>query len=280
MLWHVAWVSRLACVSFFTIDENTHVSSTSQHEKTDTDKYEVQHKAGNSTHTSFWKPTRAKVSTPHPHVRSAPENEAEERIKERAHQGQQVRKEWNDLGDDESGDPSASQDTGPCRPANDGMISLVARTLENPKEDEACRHRGVKDTQEDQSWNHERKCHFLVQLIAKRSESRSCVVLCPGVDVHDWCGQGEHNDLANGYSPERLGEVLWFLHLSYETGYSNLTNKRVTDVQKGVHPADKTSPCSWNDQDYGIPSPETTGAAVWRIIMIGVSFNPGKDGRQ
>ena len=156
----------------------------------------------------------------------------------------------------------------------------MGRTLEDPEEDEAGRQRGVEDTQEDQSWNHEREWHLLVHLVAKRSKSGRCIILCPGVDVHNGCGHGEYDDLANGDGPERLGKVLWFLHLSYETGYSDLTDKGVADIQKGIHSIDETSPCGWNDQDYGIPSQHAAFAAAWRIVTVGMSFYSRKDGSQ
>ncbi len=64
----------------------TYIGTCSQHEESDQNDDYVHRQAGNSTDTSSCDPTIAVVCLSHPDVGSAPEDEAEERVEERAHQ--------------------------------------------------------------------------------------------------------------------------------------------------------------------------------------------------
>ena len=115
----------------------THISPTTKHEKTNHYEDEVQKKARNASDASFLDPAGTVIGVSHPHVGGAPEDEAEKGVEEGAHQRQEVGKERDDLSDDESDDPGHGQDTSPRSPAEDCMVSLVARPFENSEEDEA-----------------------------------------------------------------------------------------------------------------------------------------------
>ena len=131
------------------------------------------------------------------------------------------------------------------------MIALMARTFEYSEEDEACGYRSIKDAQEDQCRNHERKRHFLIDLVPKRSKSGSGIVLGSSVGVNDARDDAENDDLADGYSPKRLWEILGVLHLSYKARDCNLPNERIADIQEGVRSAHKPGICHCHCQNVG-----------------------------
>ena len=77
---------------------------------------------------------------PHANVGDPPENKAEEGVKQRAHQRQEIGEEGYNFCDYEREDPRRSQDGCPNRPAKYSMVPFVAGVFENAKEDKSCRH--------------------------------------------------------------------------------------------------------------------------------------------
>ena len=127
------------------------------------------------------------------------------------------------------------------------MIALVTRSLEYPEEDEASRYRSVKKAQKDQRRNHEGEGQFLVKIITQGSESGCNVVLGPGVGVDDSGDHAEDNNLADGDSPESLGEIFRVLHLGDEARNRNLSNESVAYVEESIHSANESSICDCDD---------------------------------
>lgn len=164
------------------------------------------------------------------------------------------------------------------------MIALVACAFEDAEEDKPGGHGSVKDTQEDQRWDHEGEGDFLVEYVTERSECRSGVVLCTCVDVHDGSNQAEDDDFGNGDGPQSFGKVLGVLHLRDETGNRNLADESVADVEEGVHTRDKRGPSGGDNQDDGITTElhACRGVnVVWiRVVTSGMGLNPSEDGRQ
>ena len=107
------------------------------------------------------------IGPAHSQIRHTPEDPAKERVEERAHQCQQVSKERNDLGDDESSDPRQRQDTCPRGPADDRVVALVTSTLENSEEYEPGSDRRIQNPEEEQRRNHERESGLGVDLVAQ-----------------------------------------------------------------------------------------------------------------
>jgi len=190
------------------------------------------------------------TNTSHPKVRNTPEDEPEERIEQGRHQTEQITEERNDFSDDEGEYPSDREDTSPAGPSDDGVgaedelvedsklalknIPHVLRSGENVEKHKSSGDGSVENTQKDQSWDHEAERDNLVSVVAKRAESRGCVVVCAGVGVCDTTTKREDEDFSNGHSPESLGEVPGLLHLGDERGQSNLANEGVADVEESV----------------------------------------------
>lgn len=152
----------------------------------DDDEYIEDHPTPAPDQTSLSIKVRSVLCPTHSQIRDPPEYPAKEGVKQRAHERQKVREEGNDLRDDEGHDPSGGENSSPGRPADDGMIALVARVFEDAKEDEAGRDGGIEDAEEDEGRDHEGERDFLVELVAKRSKCRCGVVLCAGVHVDDY----------------------------------------------------------------------------------------------
>ena len=57
------------------------------------------------------------------------------------------------------------------------MVSLVASAVKKPKEDEAGGHRGVEYAKENQRRYHKGEGHLFENFVAKRSKSRSGVIV-------------------------------------------------------------------------------------------------------
>jgi len=98
---------------------------------------------------------RAKIRPAHAKVGDTPEDPAEERVEETAHERQEVGEEGNDFCDDESDDPSRGEDGCPCSPAQDRVRGLVSAAFEDAEEDKTRRYGRVEDAEEDQCWNHD-----------------------------------------------------------------------------------------------------------------------------
>lgn len=152
------------------------------------------------------------------------------------------------------------------------MIAFVARTFEDSEKDEASGYGSVQDAQEDQSRDHKGESHFLVEIVAQRSECGCSVVLSSGVSVNHGRHNAENNDLADGNSPQCLGEVLWIFHLSNEAGNGDLSNEGVADVQEGVHPTDEASACGCNNKDSRLAREQTGWPSAWSIVTGGSMF--------
>ena len=116
------------------------------------------------------------------------------------------------------------------------MTGLVSGALENPEKDEPGADGGVKNSKEDQGRDHEGERYFLVNIVAKRTESWCSHVLITSEAINDSAHNAEDNNLANCDSPKSLGEISRVLHLSNKTGKSDLTNEGVADVEESIHP--------------------------------------------
>ena len=110
------------------------------------------------------------------------------------------------------------------------MARLVSGSLKDSEEDESGGDRRVENTEEDEGWDHERERNFLENFVAQRSKRRGGVVLISSIDVNNSTNATKYDDLCNGHSPQRLGEVLRLTHLSNETWNGDLTNEGVADV--------------------------------------------------
>lgn len=86
------------------------------------------------------------VVVSHAKVRNTPEDEAEERVEQGAHNGKEILEEGNDLGDDEGQGPQHGENTNPTGPADNGVVTLVASSFKNAEEDEASGDGGVENT--------------------------------------------------------------------------------------------------------------------------------------
>ena len=126
----------------------------------------------------------------------------------------------------------------------------MARASEHAEEDEACRHRGVQNAEENDGWNHKSECDLLVHLVRDRAECGCRHVLCTGVRVYNATNAAEDNDLSNGDAPESLGEILGSLHLCNEAGKCNLPNECVANVHECVHTSNKGSTRGHNGVDF------------------------------
>jgi len=86
------------------------------------------------------------------------------------------------------------------------MLGPVARILEDAEEDEACRHRRVENSQENDGGYHEGKGELLVDR-PERPKSGRRHVLVARVSVNDAADDAKDNDLGNCTSPEGFGKV-------------------------------------------------------------------------
>ena len=213
---------------------HAHVRPRSQEHQPDQNPEDIHRR----THIPLPAPTRNPTRIPiidlaHTNVGEAPENKAEEGIKERRDEGQQVGKEGDDLGDDEGEDPGDGEDASPGRPADDGMVADVAGASESVEEDETRRDGGVEDAEEEHGGDHEGEGDELVGTVAEGAESRGRVVGGAGVGVGDAAADGEEDDLGDGDGPEGFGEVAGLFHLGDEGGQRDLADEGVADVEEG-----------------------------------------------
>ena len=86
------------------------------------------------------------------------------------------------------------------------MLGPVARMLEDAEKDEACRHRGVENSQKNDGGYHEGKGDLLVDR-PERPKSGRRHVLVARVSVNDAADDAKDNDLGNCTSPEGFGKV-------------------------------------------------------------------------
>ncbi|KFY73656.1 hypothetical protein V499_06278 [Pseudogymnoascus sp. VKM F-103] len=217
-------------------------------------------------------PPDASINATHTDIRHAPEDESEEGVEKRRHQGQQVREERDDLRDDESPQPRQGEDTSPSRPSDDGMRGLVNRALEDAEKDETGGDGGVEDAEEDESGDHEGEGHLLVDLVSEGAEGGGGHVLVPGVDVDDRADDGEDDDLGDSDGPEGFGEVLGLAHFGDEAGEGDLSDEGVGDVEEGGHGG------------YEGRAGEGEGGVDWCAEFLGEAegfvFEAGEDGGQ
>ncbi len=103
-----------------------------------------------------------------------------------------------------------------------------------------------------------------------------------GVDVYDCSNQTEDDNLADRHCPKRLREILRLLHLGDETRDCDLSNECVADIQEGVHTADESSACSWDDQNNGIAGEQSALTTSWAIESFDVvlALDTSEDGRK
>ena len=94
-------------------DNATYVGTSGQHKQSNKNDNHVQGGSPQSSDTALSVPSWAVFRFPHPEICHSPENKAEEGVKERAHEGEEIRKKWNDLGNDERQDPSETQNASP-----------------------------------------------------------------------------------------------------------------------------------------------------------------------
>lgn len=113
------------------------------------------------------------------------------------------------------------------------------------------------------------------------SDGRLCKRLLTCVD--DSSNQAEQDNLADRDHPESLGEVSGISHFGNEARKSDLTDKSVTDVQKGTHSSDESRALRWNSKNSRGSSIETSkrNNRVWiRVVILWVSLDCGEDGGQ
>lgn len=131
-----------------------------------------------------------------------------------------------------------TQDGSPGDPADNGVLALVARIVEDAQEDEAGRDGGVEDAEEDDGGDHEGEGDLLVYGL-QRPEGGARHILVPGVGVYGASHDAEHDDLENCARPQGLREVSRFLHLGDEAGQGDLADERVADVEEGIEATDE-----------------------------------------
>ena len=227
----------------------THISPRHQHKQPNQNNQRVQKRAPQSPDPTLRIPPGPIVRRAHAEVRDAPEDKAEEGVEQAAHERQQIREERNHLRDDERQHPRRSQNACPAGPADDGVVALVARALEDAEEDEARGHGSVQDPEEDEGRDHEGEGDFLVQLVAERAEGGRGVVLRARVSVNDGADEAEEDDFRDRDGPERLGEVGGVLHLGDEAGERDLPDEGVADVQEGAEAVNEGSAGGGDDKD-------------------------------
>ena len=233
------------------LDDTFHrsVGADRQEEKADDNDENIDDCTPNAPDTSRLVPSWPVVRPSHTDVRNTPENPAEEAVEKRAHQRQQIAKERNDLGDDEGKDPGASQNGCPSEPADKRVVAEMACAGVQAEEDEASGDGCIEHTQEDQRRNHEAERNLEEGLVTERAECGSGVVVRACISVDDAADEREKNDFADGHSPERLREILRFLHFRDEGRDGDLTDERVTDIQKRIHATDEGSSSDWDNVD-------------------------------
>lgn len=82
----------------------------------------------------------------------------------------------------------------------------VLGALEETEEEESGRNAGIQDAEEDESRDHEGEGHLLVDFL-EGPEGGSSHVLVSDEGIDNSSDNAEDDDLANGDSPEGLGEV-------------------------------------------------------------------------
>ncbi len=81
------------------------VSARSQEQQANEAKYDVEEESDVSTKSAILPEIRSILLPAKSNVRHTPEDEPEKRVKQRAHEREQVGEEWNDLSDDEGENP-------------------------------------------------------------------------------------------------------------------------------------------------------------------------------
>lgn len=114
------------------------------------------------------------------------------------------------------------------------MVALVTGVVENTEEEETSRDGGVQNAKEDQGRDHERERHLLVDIVANSPKGRSRHVLIAGVDIDNGADDAEGEDLGDSHGRHGFPKVTGLFHFRNETRECNLTDERVTDVQKGI----------------------------------------------
>lgn len=132
------------------------------------------------------------------------------------------------------------------------MVAFVMGTLKEAEKDKTSGHGGVQDPEEDQRGDHEREGHFLVDIVANRSERGRCNVLVSGVHIHDSTDDAEHDDFADGHRSHGFPEVPGLLHFRDETGDRDLANEGVTDIQERIETQYKRRALHGNSSHYGL----------------------------
>jgi hypothetical protein len=228
---------------------NRRIRSCRQEQQSDQAQQNVEEEPKVSPETARLPEALAILGSPQAHVCNTPENESKERVKERAHQRQQIGEEGNDFGDDEGKDPENSENSDPAHPADESVVANVSSSSKYAEEDEARRYRGVQNSKENDRGNHKGEGNLLVHFVFQGTKSWRSHVLCTRVAINYATHQAKHDDFANGNNPERLGEILGLLHLGDETGERNLSNKRVGNVHEGVHAQNKSRALGWDCED-------------------------------
>lgn len=252
------------------------ISARTKEQEANANQENVEHRAEPAFEAAHFVEVGSVVGFAHAQVGHAPEDEAEEGVEERAHQGQQVAEEGDDFGDDEGEGPQAGEDAAPAYPAERGVRGQVAGVGEDAEEEEACGDGGVEHTEEDDGGDHEAEADFQVGLVAERAEGGRRVVLCAGVDVDDGADEGEDDHFRDRHSPQRFGEVLGILHLGDERGEGDLADEGVADVHEGVHPGNEGGAFCCDYEPSGLSESWILAASN----AAGVVFDPGEDGCQ
>jgi len=124
-------------------EADTHISADRQEEESDNDDEPVQQESSPAPDAPDLVEFASVVGFAHPHVGCSPEDPAEEGIEQRTHEREQFREERDHLGDDEGHQPQESEDAGPGGPADDRVVALVRRVLEDAEEHESGGDTGV-----------------------------------------------------------------------------------------------------------------------------------------
>jgi len=161
----------------------------------------------------------------------------------------------------------------------------VLRAGENVEEHKSGGDGSVENTQEDQSRDHEAERDDLISVVAKRAESRGCVVVGSGVGVCDTTTKRENKDLSNSHSPKSLGEVPGLLHLGDERRQGDLTNEGVADVEESIQAIDESGALGRDEKELhlsgiGISFGELVSVWIARVSNLPsrVRLNGSEDG--
>lgn len=172
-------------------------------------------------------------------IRNSEENEAEERVERGAQERKEITHAGDNLGENESNGPDASHDSSPNAPSDNRVGVRVSRLAHYAEVDELGADIGVDDTN-NEGWNDdEGERAFLVGCDTETAECWCSRVLAQITETNRrW---DDEQECGNGcQDSQRLGEILWALHLRDESWEENLRNPEESNVQNGVHACD---PC-------------------------------------